>query len=70
MTAVTPRGVDSDVFSTAVYVAGPDLARRLVKAVPGTGFALVMGTADDHHIETVGEVPLLDAPSGPAAPAP
>jgi len=68
VTAVTPRGVDSDVFSTAVYVAGPDLARRLVKAVPGTGFALVMGTADDYHIETVGTVPLLDGPPAAAAP--
>ena len=41
VTAVTPRGVDSDVFSTAVFVGGKPLAERLCKAVPGTAFLIV-----------------------------
>ncbi|MBO4619585.1 MAG: FAD:protein FMN transferase [Victivallales bacterium] len=41
VTAVTPRGVDSDVFSTAVFIAGPELARKLVEECPATGFILL-----------------------------
>ena len=41
VTAVTPRGVDSDVFSTAVFIAGPELARRLAEQCPDTGFILL-----------------------------
>jgi len=68
VTAVTPRGVDSDVFSTAVYVAGADLARRLVSEVPGTGFALVMGTPAEPRMDVLGDLPLLDPQPSPAAP--
>lgn len=41
VTAVTPRGVDSDIFSTAVFIAGPDLARKLAEQCPETGFILL-----------------------------
>ncbi len=41
VTAVTPRGVDSDVFSTAVFIAGPSLAQRLAEQCPNTGFILL-----------------------------
>ena len=41
VTAVTPRGVDSDVFSTAVFIAGPELARKLAEQHPNTGFILL-----------------------------
>ncbi len=77
VTAVTPRGTDSDVFSTAVYVAGRPLAKELCRTVPGTGFVLVYGTPQAPVVETVGAVTLLDAPpavlhaaGGSAEPAP
>ena len=41
VTVVTPRGVDSDVFSTAVFIDGPDLARKLAEQCPATGFVLL-----------------------------
>ncbi|MBQ9367283.1 MAG: FAD:protein FMN transferase [Victivallales bacterium] len=41
VTAVTPRGVDSDIFSTAVFVRGEPLARKLVELRPGTSFLIV-----------------------------
>lgn len=68
VTAVTPRGVDSDVFSTAVFVAGADLARRLVETVPGTGFALIAGTPAEPRMEVLGDLPLLDPQPSPAQP--
>lgn len=60
VTAVTPRGVDSDVFSTAVYVAGRDLAEALVRRVPGTGFVLISGTPEAPEVTCVGDLSLLD----------
>ena len=41
VTAITPRGVDSDVFSTAVFVRGEPLARKLADRHPGTSFLIV-----------------------------
>ncbi len=41
VTAVTATGADSDVFSTAVFVAGKSLAEKLCATVPGTGFLLL-----------------------------
>ena len=41
VTAITPRGVDSDVYSTAVFVRGAPLARRLAAQKPGTSFFIV-----------------------------
>ena len=41
VTAVTPRGVDSDVFSTAVFVRGEPLARKLAELRSGTSFLIV-----------------------------
>lgn len=69
VTAVTPQGVDSDVFSTAVYVAGRDLAEALARRVPGTGFVLVSGTPEAPTLACVGDLSLLDDRAAPAAPA-
>ena len=41
VTAITPRGVDSDVFSTAVFVRGEPLARKLAALRPSTSFLIV-----------------------------
>ena len=38
VTVVTTRGSYSDAFSTAVFVGGPELARKLSDKVPGTSF--------------------------------
>ncbi len=38
VTVATSRGSYSDAFSTAVFVGGPRLARKLSVAVPGTSF--------------------------------
>jgi thiamine biosynthesis lipoprotein len=68
VTAVTPQGVDSDVFSTAVYVAGRGLAETLVRQVPGTGFVLVSGTPEAPELICIGDLSLLDDHTVPAAP--
>lgn len=36
VTVVTPRGIDSDVYSTAIFVAGESLARRFVATHRGS----------------------------------
>ena len=41
VTAITPRGVDSDAFSTAVFVRGKPLADKLEKATPNTRFIIL-----------------------------
>ena len=41
VTAITPRGVDSDIFSTAVFVRGEPLAHKLADRHPGTSFLIV-----------------------------
>lgn len=69
VTAVTLRGVDSDVFSTAVYVAGASLASRLVKEVHGTGFVLVSGTPEAPTMDVLGDLPLLDPQPSPPSPS-
>ncbi|MBN2452248.1 MAG: FAD:protein FMN transferase [Lentisphaeria bacterium] len=60
VTAVTRSGADSDVFSTAVYVAGRDLAERLAAALPGTGFVLVDGTPESPRRAVIGALKLLE----------
>ena len=40
VTAVTKRGIDSDVFSTAVFVRGRKLAEHLKNSAPGTEFVI------------------------------
>ncbi len=56
-TVVTPRGVDSDMFSTAVLVGGEDVARALTSAVSDT--RILITEADDdrepRHIEIAWE---------------
>ena len=41
VTAITRRGVNSDVFSTAVFVRGRELSERLRRDVPGTDFFIL-----------------------------
>ena len=41
VTAITPRGVDSDAFSTAVFVRGQPLADKLEKTTPNTKFIIL-----------------------------
>ncbi len=67
VTAVTPRGVDSDVFSTAVYVAGKELAEALAEHVPGTGFVLVSGSPDAPELTRVGDLHRLEDTTAPPA---
>ncbi len=43
VSVMTPLGVDSDVFSTTVFVGGAALAARLAETVPGTGILIVTG---------------------------
>lgn len=70
VTAVTPRGVDSDVFSTAVFVAGRGLAESLAKSVPGTGFVLVFGTAEAPELVRIGDLGQFERGGSRAAAAP
>ncbi len=41
VTAITKRGVHSDVFATAVFVRGMPLAERFCQSVPGTDFVIL-----------------------------
>ena len=41
VTAITPHGVDSDAFSTAVFVRGQPLADKLEKNTPNTSFIIL-----------------------------
>ena len=53
VTAVTPRGIDSDVFSTAVFVRGEPLARKLVDKHSGSFFLIVdEGNLAEHLLKT------------------
>jgi len=40
VTVITRRSVDSDVFATAVFIAGESMARKLVSEYPGTRILL------------------------------
>lgn len=41
VSAITKKGIDSDVFSTAVFVRGKELAEKLAAQLPGTHFIIV-----------------------------
>ncbi len=41
VSVLTPRGVDSDVFSTAIFVEGASLARRFIENHPGSAVLLI-----------------------------
>lgn len=41
VTIITPRGLHSDIFSTAVFISGPDMARKLNRLFPKTRILLV-----------------------------
>jgi thiamine biosynthesis lipoprotein ApbE len=47
VTVITPRGVDSDIFSTAVFVAGEELAASLTRDIPGTTVIRILPGDDD-----------------------
>lgn len=47
VTVVTPRGVDSDVFSTAAFVGGEELARRLASETANTRILICEADEDD-----------------------
>jgi len=50
VTVVTPKGVDSDIFSTAIFVAGAELAREFVKTHPGSSVLLVKNGPDNQPV--------------------
>jgi thiamine biosynthesis lipoprotein len=56
VTVITPSGVASDVFSTAVFAGGTELARRLCEEVSGTGFIIV---DEQGQLSICGQVPVL-----------
>ncbi|MCF7853423.1 MAG: FAD:protein FMN transferase [Candidatus Pacebacteria bacterium] len=42
VTVITPQGVDSDIFATAVFVAGMPLAKDLCRETPRTGILRIV----------------------------
>jgi thiamine biosynthesis lipoprotein len=56
VTVITPRPVNSDIYSTAVFVAGEKLARKLVEEDPNTGIVLVREGEKQPDIQTFGRV--------------
>ncbi len=60
VTVRTPKGRHSDVFSTAVFIAGADLAQRLAKHFPRTGFLLLKDAPEQQPLtrEIVGDLKL------------
>lgn len=58
VTAITRSGSLGDIFSTAVYVGGAELAEALSQRVPGSRFLLVRRRADGElACERYGEMP-------------
>jgi len=64
VTVITPSGTDSDVFSTAVFVQGPDLAEALVKKYPDTRILLISldekGATKRHQFGWIWDTPPVD----------
>jgi len=56
VTIITPRPVNSDIYSTAVFVAGESLARKLTTQDPETGVVLVRAGAKAPALQTFGRV--------------
>jgi thiamine biosynthesis lipoprotein len=56
VTILTPRPVNSDIFSTAVFVRGETLAQKLVERNPGTGIVLVRQGENQPDVQTFGQV--------------
>jgi thiamine biosynthesis lipoprotein len=56
VTVITPRPVNSDIYSTAVFVAGEKLAKKLTEQDPDTGIVLVRKGDDGPDIQTFGRV--------------
>ncbi len=67
VTVRTPRGLHSDVFSTAVFIGGADLARRLAERYPGTGFLLLKDSPDQKTLarESIGDLKMAHAAGTP-----
>jgi len=56
VTIITPRPVDSDIYSTAVFVAGDALAKKLTTRDPDTGIIIVREGAKGPDMQTYGRV--------------
>lgn len=55
VSVVTPRGVDSDMFSTAVLVGGAPVAHKLASTIPETRMLVTkVGEDGEHHHVKVG----------------
>jgi len=65
VTVRTPRGLHSDIFSTAVFIGGVDLAQKLAKRYPRTGFLLLRDSPGQPTLpqETIGDLKIV-TPSG------
>lgn len=53
VTVITPRGINSDVFSTAVFAGGTALAKKLADSIPGTAFVIT----DNAGVTRIGTMP-------------
>jgi FAD:protein FMN transferase len=56
VTIITPRPVNSDIYSTAVFVAGDGLAKKLTTRDPDTGIVIVRKGAKGPDVQTYGRV--------------
>ncbi len=56
VTIITPRPVNSDIYSTAVFVAGEPLAQKLTAQDPDTGVVLVREGQNGPDLQTFGRV--------------
>ncbi|HOG49543.1 MAG TPA: FAD:protein FMN transferase [Lentisphaeria bacterium] len=65
VTVRTPLGLHSDVFSTAVFIGGTNLAQKLAKRYPRTGFLLLRDSPDQETLpqETIGDLKIV-TPTG------
>lgn len=68
-TAITTCGVDSDVFSTAVFIGGEKLAQKLSAEYPQVGFVLKMPPPDSRTL-SVGKNFLQNSPATTAPSTP
>ncbi len=53
VTVVTPDAGDADALSTAVFVAGPEFARKAAQDLPGTHILIIWARSDDESPEVI-----------------
>lgn len=58
VTILTPKGVNSDIYSTAVFVGGETLARKLTETDPATGILVVREGNGQPDLQTFGSFEL------------